>query len=307
MASTWMARGWTTTSSRLKTMTPRTYGSGGTCHHQRFKNATIIGNPVPDRQTIHVTGQLANSPGGNEFINLTVIAGGGTDFDHAFYIQTGDNLVENCDISNFTGAGLHIYNGYGRLSSGNILRNNVIHDGRATRSGQRHYGIILYAWTSNSLVYNNIIYGIPNEGSLSAGIMVGGGSAGSMLFNNTIYNNAGEGIVVESEIDGVTIRNNISDRNANGNYRNDGPGVVASNNLFDGADPRFIDAGGKNFRLQSVSPAVDAGVAIAVVSTDAKGVSRPQGQSYDIGAYEATTQAPPPAPPAPTGLHFVGY
>jgi len=48
------------------------YLGGGTCHHQRFKNATIT-------------------------------------------IQNGNNLVDSCDISDFTGAGLHIYNHHGRL------------------------------------------------------------------------------------------------------------------------------------------------------------------------------------------------
>jgi hypothetical protein len=46
--------------------------------------------------------------------------------------------------------------------------------------------------------------------------------------------------------------------------------------------------------VQAGSPAIDTGVTLAVVTTDIEGTSRPQGSSYDIGAYEyrATTLLP---------------
>jgi len=75
------------------------------------------------------------------------------------------------------------------------------------------------------------------------------------------------------------------------------------------ADPLFVDAYGKNYRLRSGSPAIDAGVNMsniedtfqasfptASILTDIAGVSRPDGV-WDIGAYEyGSTTAPSPSP-----------
>jgi hypothetical protein len=38
--------------------------------------------------------------------------------------------------------------------------------------------------------------------------------------------------------------------------------------------------------LQDNSPAVDAGATISSITTDQRGIARPQGLAYDIGAYE---------------------
>jgi len=48
----------------------------------------------------------------------------------------------------------------------------------------------------------------------------------------------------------------------------------------------FVDASKNNYQLASGSSAVDAGVAIAQVTTDRQGTLRPQGLGYDIGAFE---------------------
>lgn len=53
------------------------------------------------------------------------------------------------------------------------------------------------------------------------------------------------------------------------------------------ADPRFVDLNGRDLRLQSTSPAVDAAVPGSIVpATDILGVPRPQGPASDLGAYE---------------------
>jgi len=51
------------------------------------------------------------------------------------------------------------------------------------------------------------------------------------------------------------------------------------------ADPRFADAAGGDFRLSAGSPAIDAGIVTAATS-DHDGVDRPQGDAYDLGAFE---------------------
>lgn len=51
-------------------------------------------------------------------------------------------------------------------------------------------------------------------------------------------------------------------------------------------EPQFVDPSNGDFRLKPGSPGIDAGVAIEAVKTDLRGVARPQGAAYDIGAYE---------------------
>lgn len=60
----------------------------------------------------------------------------------------------------------------------------------------------------------------------------------------------------------------------------------------------FVNAAADNYSLASNSLAIDTGVAIADVTTDRVGVLRPQGRSYDVGAYEFT-----PAIAAETSIH----
>ncbi len=134
------------------------------------------------------------------------------------------------------------------------------------------------------------------------------GGSNTAIYNNTVYGNSGEGIVVEAGVAGSTVKNNISYANAAGNYRNSGSATVASTNLFD-TNPLFVNAGSGNFQLLAASPAIDAGQAIPVVATDIAGTRRPQGQSYDMGAYESGAAQTPPTiaqrPAPPTSLRIV--
>ena len=51
-------------------------------------------------------------------------------------------------------------------------------------------------------------------------------------------------------------------------------------------EPRFVYPENGDFRLEKGSPGIDAGVTIEEIATDLRGVERPQGKAYDIGAYE---------------------
>jgi parallel beta-helix repeat protein len=178
--------------------------SGGNAHHIRFQNADIMGAPV---QAVLLTASAPGIIGGNEFINLRVYGTGRTDFDHAFYIQSSSNLIEDCEIYDIPGGAVHIYNGYGHVISNTVVRNNVIRDGRFV-SAARGWGVIVANGSTGAKIYNNLVYNIRNTGGTSGGIYVYSGS-NTEVYNNTVYGNAAHGIFVENRI-GTIVRNNIS-------------------------------------------------------------------------------------------------
>jgi hypothetical protein len=284
-------------------------GPGYNAHHIRIKNATLTAAALypghPDSQVVLITGLAANAIGFNEFQHLTLTGGGpvqlGDEFSAMFYIQTPDNLIEDCIIENGVGAGVEIYNGNspGSAPDRTIVRNTIIRN-FTTSTNTRAYGIIAARGTGHQL-YNNLIYNIANTAGRSGGIYVYN-SANTDVYNNTVYANALYGILVETYSSGTAVRNNISYGNGVGDYLNYGSGTSESNNLL--TNPRFVNAGGGDFRLQSSSPAIDAGAYLSLVTSDQLGVSRPQGNGYDIGAFEHDSgggTTPPPSQPPPTG------
>lgn len=272
-------------------------------HHIRLMWMEVIG-PVskgivgaPNGQAVLLTNFDGTAVGMNEFLYLRIHGGGGNDFDHAIYMGSGGNIVDHCDIYDFPGTGIALYNGYGQSIVGVTISNNTVHDGRRTAAGQRHWGIQAADGARDTRIFNNVVYGIPNDGASSVGLFAyAGGNA--QLLNNTVYGNAGEGLVAEIYASGTTIRNNISFGNAGRDYRNSGAATVAANNLF-GVNPMFVDAP-RNFRLRAGSPAIRAGMTVTPATRDVDGTAR-SGAS-DIGAYEYQPSA---VPSPPTGLRIV--
>lgn len=125
-------------------------------------------------------------------------------------------------------------------------------------------------------------------------------TVGTSIYKDNIYYNAPGGTIVYFNT-GTT-----STSGANNLYYTPGQGwnttysgdIVNTNPLFvnlgtGSANQRCI---GCNYSLQSTSPAINHGVSTSpIVTTDLKGLTRPQGSAYDIGAYEfAAGQAPQP-------------
>lgn len=252
-------------------------------HHIRIIRSTIIGNTAQPQQGITIDAQADNTTGLDEIVSSTIRDIGGDDFSHGIYTKSPGTLVDGCDISNFPGAGIQLFSGH--AMSGAVIRNNTIHDPRHGGSNQRHWGIVWADGTSSGLAYNNVIYGItlaPGGSSVSFGIQVYDNS-GIGLYNNTIYNVSGYGLNLDVSSSGLAARNNI----VYANFADiaDGSGATKTNNLT--TDPTFVNAGTHNFRLQSSSSARDTGATLSsFFTTDLEAIPRPQGPSWDIGAYE---------------------
>ena len=81
------------------------------------------------------------------------------------------------------------------------------------------------------------------------------------------------------------------DAGYNNVYRSDGRRPLGSPSRGDlwGVDPEFVDAAGGDFRLQLLSPMIDAGTDVDV-TTDFAGKARPRGGGHDIGAFESVIE-----------------
>jgi hypothetical protein len=254
-------------------------------HHLRFQNLDIKGaiKGTSRSQCVLITDDNNTSSGANEFINCTVHGSGYDDFSHGFYLAARNNLVDGCEIYDFPGAGIQVYNGSGGTrTNGNVLRNNLIRDGRSTTTGQRHWGMVIYGADQGIQAYNNVIYNIPSNGSGTHGVEIGAYRVS--LWHNTFTQVAGTGINVTAGTLNV-IQNNISYANTV-NYNAVAGSVATQNfNMF-GVDPLFVDASGGDFRVLAGSLAIDTGITLAAVTTDFNGVARPTGVSSDKGAFE---------------------
>jgi hypothetical protein len=169
---------------------------------------------------------------------------------------------------------------------------------------------------SNWTVTNNVFaYGPYDDGSGHPGpggawqpwcwIFEDGKLGTTTFLNNTCVNGS---VGFRNTVGTATFKDNILyGTNTGGVYYQTGsPAQVnGANNLqsigttFTGdktGDPKFVSLGtgtaqerciGCNYSLQAGSPAIDAGVNTSpTVTVDLKGVARPQGKAYDIGAYE---------------------
>ena len=108
-------------------------------------------------------------------------------------------------------------------------------------------------------------------------------------------------ITINNNDVGAEVKNNIAYLNPAGNIAT--VNATVSNNMT--TDPSFVDPAKGDFRLLSSSAAIDAGVTLSQVAVDCDNVPRPQGNSYDIGAYEYRTGSVPAPVPAPRNLRAV--
>jgi hypothetical protein len=273
-------------------------------HHVRFKNMELKNGLLNCVATTPGTG--VNVLTYNEFTNNrchdtyhpAAVSG-----SHGFYIGTGGNLFEHNTIYNTGKYGITIY--YGGTAqhrvNNNIVRANEIynvdlcHNQCPGSSGGSGIGV---SAGSGTQVYNNIIRNTAG----GSGIEVAWRNpSNAKIYNNTVYDAAG-GIFINSDSTNAVVENNIV--SLGGGVRNSGSGTTLSNNLT--TDPKFVNPSASDFHLQVGSPAINAGMTLSAVTTDFDAVSRPQGASYDIGAYEYQTSSTSTNSPlaSPTNLQF---
>ena len=212
-----------------------------------------------------------------------------------------DQLVITGNVMN--GAG-NSNAGVGIGSASNLLiNNNVFYNYNLGSLAS----IFFQGIVTNSQILNNTFYN--NNGA----VLVGEGSTFSgyhLLKNNNIYCNAsvtGKALGDQSGggIDGIPKYFNAIESDYNNFYNCSNYYTTQTSEYFwyvgleswqnlgynqdansQEGDPVFTDAVNNDFSLQSSSKLIDAGTTLSNIIDDIDGISRPQGDAYDIGAYE---------------------
>lgn len=201
----------------------------------------------------------------------------------AYNLSIHDNLIYNvrCD-------GINLANVNPDKGSIFVYNNVLYHVGTGPDpSGQAANYSCIFASDSNGSpttnveVYNNTCYDGGGRGASE-------GDAGAFAFqiparlrNNIAYELPGEAYLTGSTVNGCSRC------------------VTGSNNLWFGVgappqqtianintDPLFANLSLHDFHLSSGSPAKDAGLAITGLTGDFDGILRPQGKTFDVGAFE---------------------
>lgn len=272
-----------------------TIGVNGNSSEIKILGNLLRNNGIPGPESKHYHGVYLGGYGTNE------------------EIEVGWNEIQDQN----GGRGIQVY---GHLD-GDQMNNIRIHDNLVSGSQLNN---ILLGGTDGSTevlgtvyVYNNIIVG-----SGDPGLRVSDPQGTVIIRNNVIYNNGSPGFDGKAQLyiqragtGLITLQDNIvyaepgqtyflieadvgtAALNASHNLVYNAGACPAWDAACINADPLFESLASGDFRLQSLSPAIDAGIDTGILR-DYAGTSRPQGGAYDIGAFEyitvADTETPTP-------------
>lgn len=174
---------------------------------------------------------------------------------------------------------------YGNLSNpnnNNTVRNNIVIGGLA--------GMAFTNSMSNTEIVNNTFYGGAIGATDYLVLAFNRNYNNVRIANNIFYQTVGNRLIYfESQpLGGITFDHNLW-------FGGDPQSAAGVGDVR--ANPNFVNASGydpNGFKLQSGSPAIDAGAALGSVTSDYFGAARPQGAAYDIGAAENGSGGPQP-------------
>jgi parallel beta-helix repeat protein len=256
-------------------------GEHGIYHSNSSSYGVIRSNRVHDNADcgIHMNGDYSEQPG-NGLILFALVSG-----NLVYNNGAGGGSAIDCDGVNQS-----------------VIMNNLLYNNHA--SGISLYAIDGAVSSSYNRVYNNTIVmasgsrwpmNIPDDGNTTPPV-------GNVIENNILYtpdSYHGSIVVAGPKVTGFYSDYNVvvgqmSDDSDNSTitfaaWRKLGydthsiiatPAQLFANSAFD------------NFQLKAGSPAVNAGNALAIVTTDIIGTPRPQGKTWDIGCYEYKPATP---------------
>jgi ELWxxDGT repeat protein len=221
------------------------------------------------------------------------------------FIFEGGNADGNSDI-NFSGEDFFRYKG-GAIQTSTAAMNveNCIF-----RNNSGDYGGALSFLSGSSTLKNCVFYGnYSSQNGSVANTEVTTQTFINCTFSGNIGTGSNPGALYKYGLGTYTIKNCIIWGNTGGSYDASttayaatitysiveggysGTGNLNSNPLFvDASDPDGPDnkygTSDDGLQVATISPAIDAGTSSSAPTTDIKGTTRPQGNGYDMGAYE---------------------
>ncbi|MCW5785303.1 MAG: right-handed parallel beta-helix repeat-containing protein [Nitrospirales bacterium] len=294
-------------------------------HHFRIINTEIRYTAASGLGTSNATH--------NEFINLHLhhnnhqLPPGDPNYskrNYGIYLESGNNLVQGCDIHHNRDYGIHMYSGQTWKPNNNIIVGNTVYENGRTGilvwsgvdslvannvvwgngtgastgyTGDNRHGIYTNSGAHNTLLYNNTLYG-----NVEGELFLGGGADRIIAKNNIMYGNGpGYALRLDSGQTGTVVSNNAIYHTTTARciLNNAGAGATVENSNIVGQNPFFIDEKNANFHLQSGSPAIGKGSVLNEVKVDFNNVQR--NQPNDLGAYafvsSSLSDTTRPAPP----------
>jgi parallel beta-helix repeat protein len=247
----------------------------------RIHQGIYVGKKSADTTGVRI---LGNHVHGIRAAGCEDTNGGAGINDPGLYNVVANNHVHH--IGRLTDTGCNLVHGIYISRAGSRIENNVVHNNQGC-------GIHAYHEPRDAVIVNNLSF---HNGT--CGLVVGAGKGlvarDFLVANNIFYDNLKFGIYESGSTIGNTFRNNLVFRNPTDLGIGRASSVVGTL----AADPRFVNYrrdGSGDYRLQSSSPAIDAGTADRAPAFDFDRVARPQGAGVDMGPYEFV--AGPPAPP----------
>jgi hypothetical protein len=161
--------------------------------------------------------------------------------------------------------------------SGLVFKNNIFSACRGINVSQVSATTAL----NGVEIYNNTFHDIKDRGIIDK-------TSSGILAKNNIFYNVSYNINNKSVSGAYMVATSTSNVGYNNQYfsgQTAQPALSLWNNDQQ-VDPGFTGASSGNYKLTSGSSVIDKGIILSDVSDDFSGTVRPQGASYDIGAYE---------------------
>ncbi|MCE9623976.1 MAG: hypothetical protein K8R69_00770 [Deltaproteobacteria bacterium] len=254
------------------------------------ENTSIVGNKAgvnsgtDDGGGIHTDGSLTIIS--STVADNTVNGGNGA----GIYEDSSGSIIERCTISGNknlnagSGGGLYINGNFASLLNSTVFGNETPDFGGGVYAS---YPLVMVNSTvvGNSATQDGGGIYVDEESSLANSIVAGNSAtgAGPDCFNNSILNSVAPNLIQDTtdcDTAGVAPLTGA-------------PGLAAA--LADNGGPT------QTLALIEGSQAIDAGDNGSCLATDQRGVSRPQGENCDLGAFELGGDVPPVTPtPSPT-------
>lgn len=308
----------TQTGASLIAYNTGTANGGGV--YVRYGSAMLSGREILSNTVSNGNGGGVYVANGSATLNAGQIRGNQARYGGGVYVynttaaftQTGVTTITH-NTANTNGGGLYVVNGSATLSGGAICDNNAstgggmyvagnaqvnASQGQIVRNTAQFGGGGIYQNSGMLSLVNVTLSGNTSNINQGSGLYVGNGTAAltyTTVASNTTtgIHRAGGSVLLQDTIVAYNGAANCNTGLTSNGYNLDsgstcGFGATGDQSNTDPLLGSLADNGGNTLThaLLDGSPAIDQGNCVAGITTDQRGIDRPQGTTCDIGAFE---------------------